>query len=248
MERVRTLIKKLQEQCESGADTASMLTTLQMLQAEVLSQSGQHKAPIERKVAVVMPVSFTMSNNVTIIEESKHEEKILEVLQVDEEEIEAELAQIKKHAKSLQSHSHHQQSVLNFDPFEEVPTLAHQQPVRKEEELFTEKIQYPEPTVFSIDLNDKLKQVRTELSQTLSETPIKDLRKAIGINDRFQFISELFRGDEAMYERSIKTIQGFTIFAEAEFWIRRELKVKIGWLDTDPFVKQFDELIRRRFL
>ena len=66
-------------------------------------------------------------------------------------------------------------------------------------------------------------------------------------DDRFLFINELFRGDEAMYERSIKTIQGFSIFAEAEFWIRRELKVKIGWHDNHPIVKQFDQLIKRRF-
>lgn len=248
MERVKTLIRKLQEQFEAGADTASMLSTIQMLQAEVLSHTEKSQAPTERKVAIVMPVSFAISHQPPAFESSPFEEKIVEVLQVDEKEIEAELAQIKKHAKSLQSLSHHQQAVLNFDPFEEVPTLAHQQPVRKEEELFAEKIHYPEPAVLPQDLNDKLKQVRTELSQTLSETPIKDLRKAIGINDRFQFISELFRGDEAMYERSIKTIQGFTIYAEAEFWIRRELKVKIGWLDADPFVKQFDDLIRRRFL
>ncbi len=248
MERVKTLIGRLQEQCESGADTASMLSTLQMLQAEILSKSVPDNTRVERKVAVVMPVSYTMPVNKTTVDEPKREEKIIKVLQVDEKEIEAELAQIKKHAKSLQSLSHHQQAVLNFDPFEEVPTLAHQQPVRKEEELFTEKIQYPDSPDLPKDLNDKLKQVRTELSQTLSETPIKDLRKAIGINDRFQFISELFRGDEAMYERSIKTIQGFTIYAEAEFWIRRELKVKIGWLDADPMVKQFDDLVRRRFL
>ncbi len=248
MERVKTLIRKLQDQCESGADAAAMLSTLQMLQAEIISKSVPDNTRIERKVAVVMPVSYTMAFNKTSSGEPEREEKIIEVLQVDEKEIEEELAQIKKHAKSLQSLSGHQQTMLNFDPFEEVPTLAHQQTVRKEEILFNEKIQYPEPTELPKDLNDKLKQVRTELSQTLSETPIKDLRKAIGINDRFQFISELFRGDEAMYERSIKTIQGFTIYAEAEFWIRRELKVKIGWLDSDAMVKQFDELVRRRFL
>ena len=96
-------------------------------------------------------------------------------------------------------------------------------------------------------MNDRLKEVKIELSQSLTSAPIKDLRKAIGINDRFLFINELFRGDEAMYERSIKTIQNFSIYAEAEFWIRRELKVKIGWLDTDPVVKQFDQLVKRRF-
>ena len=96
-------------------------------------------------------------------------------------------------------------------------------------------------------VNDTLKEITTELSARLSEGPVKDLKKAIGVNDRFLFINELFRGDEAMYERSIKTINSFTIWPEAEYWIRRELKTKLGWTDSNETVQQFDQLIRRRF-
>jgi hypothetical protein len=97
-------------------------------------------------------------------------------------------------------------------------------------------------------LNDRLRQGKMELAETLKEAPIRDLRKAIGINDRFLFINDLFRGDELMYERSIKTINSFNIFPEAEYWINRELKIKLGWGADDPIVIQFDQLIRRRFL
>lgn len=96
-------------------------------------------------------------------------------------------------------------------------------------------------------LNDRLKQEKKEVVHTLKDSPIKDLRKGIGINDRFTFVSELFRGDEAMYERSIKTINSFHILSEAEYWINRELKVKLGWNDTSPLVQHFYQLVRRRF-
>ncbi len=96
-------------------------------------------------------------------------------------------------------------------------------------------------------LNDKMKQSKTELVERLKETPVKDLRKAVGINDRFLYINELFRGDENMYERCIKTINSFNIYAEAEYWISRELKVKLGWKEDSPVVKQFDQLVKRRF-
>ncbi len=247
MERVKTLIKKLQEQSESNSPAASLLQTAQMLQAELLLMTQKPSPESGRKVSVVMPATFSFRQEEISITENGNEEKIIQVLQVDEREIEEELAQIKKHAAALQSLGQHN-SMDNFDPFEEVPTLAHQDPPPVTEKELSEKLQYPEGTEISESLNDKLKQIRTELSQTLSETPIKDLRKAISVNDRFQFINELFRGDEAMYERSIKTIQGFSIYAEAEFWIRRELKVKTGWTDSDPIVKQFDEMVRRRFL
>lgn len=50
-----------------------------------------------------------------------------------------------------------------------------------------------------------------------------------------------------MYERSIKTIDNFQAYAEAEYWIRRELKTKLGWLPDDPAVQQFDQLVKKRF-
>ncbi len=171
---------------------------------------------------------------------ARGEEKVLQVLQVDEKDIEEELEQIKKNAEAVNARVSHSRPGFLFDPLEEVPTLAHQDQLDKKpsDEL---NFEYPE------SLNDRLKESKIELSQSLTSVPIKDLRKAIGVNDRFLFINELFRGDEAMYERSIKTIQNFSIYAEAEFWIKRELKVKIGWLDSDPVVKQFDQLIKRRF-
>nr|HPH86657.1 hypothetical protein [Ferruginibacter sp.] len=123
-------------------------------------------------------------------------------------------------------------------------TLIHQQPasIKPQKEVHE--------SIASDDggsLNDKLKQTKTELSDALQELPVKDLKKAIGINDRFLYINELFRGDEVMYERSIKTINGFSIYPEAEYWIKRELKLKLGWDDRAPIVQQFDQLVRRRF-
>ena len=100
----------------------------------------------------------------------------------------------------------------------------------------------------ALSLNDKLFEQKTEIGEKLKEEPLKDIKKAIGVNDRYIFITELFRGDEAMYERSLKTINHFTIYPEAEFWIQRELKLKLGWKEDHPFVRQFDQLVRRRFL
>lgn len=96
-------------------------------------------------------------------------------------------------------------------------------------------------------LNDRLKEEKTELGHKLTGSPIKDLRKAIGINDRFTFINELFRGDEAMYERSLKTINDFNVYSEAEYWINRELTFKLGWVETQSIVQHFYHLVRRRF-
>lgn len=96
-------------------------------------------------------------------------------------------------------------------------------------------------------LNERFRQGQVELADKLSEMPVKDLRHAIGINDKFQFIQELFRGDVDTYERSVKTINEFHSLQEAEYWIEREIKIRQGWEDNNRVVKQFYTLVRKRF-
>lgn len=87
----------------------------------------------------------------------------------------------------------------------------------------------------------------TELQEKLALDPIKDLKAAIGINDKFQFISTLFNGDEKAFEQGVKTINGFKIYAEAQFWIKSNLREQYNWDETAEVVKAFDLLVKRRF-
>jgi hypothetical protein len=130
------------------------------------------------------------------------------------------------------------ESLWSMDPLQEVPTLAQQQHGKEINDAMAGK---------DNSLNTKLKAPVVEVGHRLTDSPIRDLKKAIGVNDRYLFISELFRGDEVMYERSIKTINGFRIFAEAEYWIERELKVKLGWEEDKPSTRHFYQLVKRRF-
>ncbi|HEY5464754.1 MAG TPA: hypothetical protein VIJ95_15935 [Hanamia sp.] len=242
MDRVITLLKKLQKQLDENSSVESMLQTVQILHAELINNVEKKENISNPMIAVLMPpVYYISKNDIPNANIKAKEEKIIEVLQVDEKEIEAELEQIKRNADAANSRGSQNRPTLLYDPIEDLPTLAHQYHPEKKSASAELPFEYPE------SLNDRLKESKIELSQSLTSAPIKDLKKAIGVNDRFLFINELFRGDEAMYERSIKTIQNFSIYAEAEFWIRRELKVKIGWLENDQVVKQFDQLVKRRF-
>ena len=87
----------------------------------------------------------------------------------------------------------------------------------------------------------------TELQEKLALDPIKDLKAGIGTNDKFQFIASLFGGDEKSFEQAIKTINGFKIYAEAQFWIKSNLREQNRWDETDEVVKAFDLLVKRRF-
>jgi hypothetical protein len=250
MDRIALLIQKIQEAHNNSAEVAILLPLVQELQSALFEQS----LTVEKKgkrVAVMMPSSSVFSviqAPAVPIELPVEEEKVIEVLQVDEQALEQELNEIKEKAafaNQMQVKPVHTTPGLLFewnDDIQELPTFVHQPR--------TEQPTPPSQTEsISSDatLNDQLASHQKEVSDQLSHAPIKELRKAIGINDRFVFINELFRGDENMYERSVKTIDNFTNYAEAQYWMERELKVKLGWDNEKPFTQDFYGLVKRRF-
>ncbi len=104
-----------------------------------------------------------------------------------------------------------------------------------------------EEIVEEVEVNSRFKEHKVEVAHLLENTHIKDLRKAISINDKYLFINDLFGGDESLYDRSIKQIQSYSILPEATFWIQRELKIKLNWSADNEVVQLFDQLVRRRF-
>ncbi|MEO7394871.1 MAG: hypothetical protein ABIU11_07980 [Chitinophagaceae bacterium] len=232
MERIEALISKLKEQYQQQADPALLLGTVQLLQFELTKlQNIKSQSLGTAKVAVMLPQ--TNFSNISTAHD-KYAPKPVEKEIVQEVIKEKETLLVDNGSVSVVQKNG--QLDMVFDPMTEIPTLSHQ----PKKEVNDAKGQEE-------SLNEKLKQGRTEIIETFKETPVKDLRKAIGINERFVFINELFRGDETMYERSIKTINSFNIYAEAEYWISRELKLKLAWANDNPSVQHFDQLVKRRF-
>lgn len=273
MERIASLIQQIQESHQQGAEPLHLLALVNRLQAELQQKISAVPQPTSSgRVAVVLPAAAPVQTSSSTLEEAPPvvpvspvpvvvnftedepqppQEKIVEVLQVNESELEAELEEIRQKAefsKQMQAKQSQMKPGILFDFEDEVielPTLIHQpnyQPPVQEP-----KSEINETRTEQASLNERLKEDKLEIASKLSEAPIKDLKKAIGINDRFVFINELFRGDEAMYERSIKTINNFSIYAEAQYWMERELKIKLGWDDSRPATQEFYSLVKRRF-
>ncbi len=248
MERVATLLQNLQQQFNNGASANQLLLTVQMLQHELTHVQLTQPGALSKSIIVSMPlqaIAPQQENRYEVVSKPVVEEKIIEVLQIDEEEVAAELEEIKRNAAIMQQMSGHNKPHIMFDQDDDdIPTLTHQYNSPKKEH----KKEINETVGEELSsLNDSLKEHKIEISEKLTGMPVKDLRKAIGINDRFLYINDLFRGDEVMYERSIKTINSFSIWPEAEYWVRRELKIKLGWVDENETVQQFDQLVKRRF-
>jgi hypothetical protein len=255
MERAEVLLEKLRQQFQEKAGRDQLLVTLHLLQAEVMGIQHHLTDPGNpKKISVIMPGPNKLSE-IKWAEPEIHQsnEKIVELLQVDEKEIEAELASLKQDA-DLKNESGMKGRPIpeSFsDPLDEIPTLASHNAYLPQDPgsvNMTEAVELNERAVAEeSSLNDKHRAVVTELADRLQDSPVKDLKKAIGINDRYLYINELFNGNEAMFERTLKTLNSFSILPEAEFWIQRELKLKSGWKEDNPLVQQFIQLVKRRF-
>jgi hypothetical protein len=264
MERLAQLIGKLNEQFAQNADPFQLLVTAQLIETELVQMStSTHRTVSTSKISVVMPaanghsyqnrhaaeevsappvVNIPEAVAIPAVVEIPAEVETQAVVNTPAAAVVNGNGNVEKTINGNNGHHHekngHGENGYKFDPLREIPTLAHQQSVKELNEVMDTK---------EASLNEKLKKEVKEVAHVLNDAPVRDLRRAIGINDRFVFISELFRNDEVMYERSIKTINGFRILPEAQYWIERELKVKLGWDENKESTRHFYQLVKRRF-
>ena len=240
MPGIEALIEKLKQQHKANAPAEQMLATLQMLQKEITGGLKETAVLGTSGVAVLIPGTPSVNHPkpVDIFNDDPKVYFKLPETEASDDEINDLLLQ---------------QAMAEKNEAALAGKLKNGQSEPKEGRVKKEKKQ-PE-FVFGDDAIESLSDVPTfaqyekpgKREKLPTDKPVKQLKNAIDEQDRLMFLNELFRGDEVMYERSIKTIDNFYAFAEAEFWIRRELKTKIGWPPGSAAVAKFDQLVKRRF-
>ncbi|MEM9820335.1 MAG: hypothetical protein AAF985_04665 [Bacteroidota bacterium] len=87
-----------------------------------------------------------------------------------------------------------------------------------------------------------------ELSDKLAQTPIRDLTKAISINEKILAVQELFDKDGDAYAKAIGQLNGFKNFDEAKPFLTQLAKTyKWTTKARSKKAKVFIKLIRRRY-
>ena len=99
----------------------------------------------------------------------------------------------------------------------------------------------PKPSV-----NEKFQNQTTGLSEKLGAKVIGDLKAAIGVNQRFGFINELFAKNTNEFESVIKQLNACKSTDEANNLLSN-FKTKFKWDEKNPVVKEFLELVKRKF-
>lgn len=88
-----------------------------------------------------------------------------------------------------------------------------------------------------------------DLSGKFASSPIADLTKAMGLNEKILTINELFNGNASEYEKTMADLNGLTDFDEAKKMLVTGAATQYEWLTDNKRKKaiHFIKLIRRRY-
>ncbi|MBP6185716.1 MAG: hypothetical protein KA479_12305 [Saprospiraceae bacterium] len=88
-----------------------------------------------------------------------------------------------------------------------------------------------------------------DLSDKLRLSHIDDLAKAMGINERFLTINELFKGDHEAFDRILRSLNNLNSFQEARSFLETEVIQQYGWLEEKKLKKAvvFIQHVQRRY-
>lgn len=111
----------------------------------------------------------------------------------------------------------------------------------------------PDPKKESIfekaaSLYDKIaKPVEKTIGTQASKQPISNIKSAIGINEKFSYLKDLFKNNINEYHDALDKLNNFENYADAEDFFQ-ELKIKYNWdTESKSFIGLAD-LLSRRYL
>lgn len=140
-----------------------------------------------------------------------------------------------------------------IDAIEEV-TKTESTPTKDEETIVVPLVNEPtKPAAVQNDnkesLHEKLSRVvaaSESLADKMESNPIPDLKRAITLNQRFQFSRELFKGNNQDYEVAIDKLNNTT--REDAMQQIATLRTKYSWSEDSSVTSDFVELIERRYM
>lgn len=102
----------------------------------------------------------------------------------------------------------------------------------------------PEPTYTTGDEIEM--SVPQSLADKLQHDSLGDLRSAIGINDKFLFVNELFGGNMEKYNKSIDNLNDLKTLNGALVYMN-ELRIELQWNSSNEAYQRLLDLVHHKF-
>ncbi len=199
-------------------------TVVTETKAEDKAPQPEEKAPVEE----IAPV---------VVEEPKAKEivpppqVITPVIAKTEEKIEIAKEAVIEEKEIEHTEKKEKSKKVSLDLFSAHPTLADK--FKDDKKSLNER-------------HSSSQQTDKTIASKLQKNPVKDLKAAIGINEKFKFINELFDGSLQKYNDCITQLNGFA-GSEAAFKYMTFLKDEFGWKEGNEAYHELNDLVTRRY-
>lgn len=88
---------------------------------------------------------------------------------------------------------------------------------------------------------------RPSLGDKMAKSHVNDLKRAMGVNERFLYTNELFHGDMGAFSRAVDELNHVETEQDANRLLDEDLAQKYRWDDENETVAAFKSLVSRRF-
>jgi len=141
---------------------------------------------------------------------------------------------------------------LYFDNPEELENLQHvisEEPVQEVQGGKAEVIPVSEVEPQPLTLNEILSAQSTQntVSSQFNQRQSKDLKGLISLNDKLQFVRDLFNGYSLAYSEAIELLDRFDNFEAADNFLKQNYSSKNNWAEKQDVADKFYEVLNRRF-
>lgn len=219
--------------------------------------------PAAEEQAATTPVEAVTETPVMVTEEKP--QPFIAPIQLEEStpEVEEPIQEIQFEINAPTVEETEEENTVESTPFSfrvSEPTVAPNQvnlidaieEIESTQEIEAPKIepaQFTSPLFKTESVNDRLSKTvgaQETLAQKMENTPISDLKKAITLNQRFQFSKELFKGNNQDYEVTIDRLN--TSSRDEAMRTLDTLRSKYAWNNESIVAQDFTELVERRYL
>ena len=186
------------------------------------------------------PLPISESDNMPAIAKSEHvdtaalEEKPISHAMATEQEVQEEIELVEP--LDILSPIQNAEPTLE-DIIQEAEHVVETEPIAITDTIYTEQ---PAQTVVTNAA------VATEDILSVKTVAEKDIRRNIGINDKYQYISELFGNNKDAYEAALTRLNRFESYPDAVNWMD-EVHTENRWDDEHPTVISFYDMLRQFF-
>jgi len=196
-------------------------------------ESGVNSSNEFNKITDLENIVETISEKETIVETISEKETVVEIKTVNQEPEKMEDPQP-------------DQAIIDEIAEKHKEVTEEKTEVADDVELEEELRENPNKRLGDIFLKEKsvndLLTDTNKLENRLSNLPVESIQAAIGINDRFQYIRELFEGNSGEFAKTVEQLDGLASLKEAVQYLQLNYK----WKKNETSLK-FVNLVKRRF-